>query len=627
MFVKWLTHRVTQGLVLFAFSTTCVLVSPGVWAQENPGRAETSVNISRLTDQVRSLWEGMTEEEQEKVSEELATVVRPAIQRAFEEQEAQATVNRAEEKIENVMKSSLTTSDSVLAPKRELMGVDATSNPLPATPLLRPFANVGCGAAAPPQAYPTANYSSGYAPLVVGFHAGVLSPDGYMVAALWNFGDGSFGDGWYPSHTFSTPGTYTVNLEGIDNCGLSVYAYLIITVLDSPSNPASNQPPQVSLKATLPACPTLPYKVSFKATANDPDGSIASYAWNFGDGSTRPSGVSVSHSFTKVGSYTVRVEVTDNQGAKASASVTVNVPTPTMIDSDGDGLSDTLETALADGFMPNYHVSVGERTSPNKTGFALFWDIPNRTINQVLPPTSPVVHYRVTPHVSSSINGLPVSVVRVDFLTIWNRDDGLVPGQVCRDAGVILKAFTGIDVNASLTGLGGHAFDLERSAVLLAAPVANACDPGAYRAYQYYLAAHEKTFFDHGTFHTPAFPSGLGAHLPIWLSRAKHSSYLSDPRGKPIFPSSFIALVDGTVDALWASGRISKQTFLLIKSASTTFFYSCAVEDFVGLTGVLPVRKINVGELSKPINGSRWINDSDGKVQRKFDPLLWSVLH
>ena len=67
--------------------------------------------------------------------------------------------------------------------------------------------------------------------------------------------------------------------------------------------------------------------VSFNGSgSSDPDGTINSYAWDFGDGSVA-SGVGASHTYTATGIYTVTLTVTDNRGGIAldTALVTVAV--------------------------------------------------------------------------------------------------------------------------------------------------------------------------------------------------------------------------------------------------------------------------------------------------------------
>lgn len=64
---------------------------------------------------------------------------------------------------------------------------------------------------------------------------------------------------------------------------------------------------------------------TFDASASlDTNGSIVSYEWNFGDGSSG-SGVSAAHTFAQDGEYVVTVTVTDNDGLTDTASLTVTV--------------------------------------------------------------------------------------------------------------------------------------------------------------------------------------------------------------------------------------------------------------------------------------------------------------
>ena len=89
---------------------------------------------------------------------------------------------------------------------------------------------------------------------------------------------------------------------------------------------AANQPPTAVI-----ASPTASgtyregTEVSFLSTGStDPDGTIVSYNWTFGDGSAG-TGVSTTHTYTTNGSMTVTLTVTDDDGATNSTTVTVTV--------------------------------------------------------------------------------------------------------------------------------------------------------------------------------------------------------------------------------------------------------------------------------------------------------------
>jgi dipeptidyl aminopeptidase/acylaminoacyl peptidase len=61
--------------------------------------------------------------------------------------------------------------------------------------------------------------------------------------------------------------------------------------------------------------------------STDPDGTIVSYAWDFGDTHTG-SGVSISHAYSAAGTYTMTLTVTDNDGLIGSDTAVITVKTP-----------------------------------------------------------------------------------------------------------------------------------------------------------------------------------------------------------------------------------------------------------------------------------------------------------
>ncbi|MEV7132045.1 PKD domain-containing protein [Arthrobacter sp. NPDC093128] len=64
----------------------------------------------------------------------------------------------------------------------------------------------------------------------------------------------------------------------------------------------------------------------------DPDGSIASYSWDFGDASPGGTGIKPAHSYSAGGTYQVKLTVTDNAGATGSVTnpVTITGPAATV---------------------------------------------------------------------------------------------------------------------------------------------------------------------------------------------------------------------------------------------------------------------------------------------------------
>ncbi|WP_251358463.1 S8 family serine peptidase [Kangiella sp. TOML190] len=100
------------------------------------------------------------------------------------------------------------------------------------------------------------------------------------------------------------------------NCGDGIVdAAAAIAEIDG-GTPPTNQAPNASFTFS---CADL--SCSFDGSgSNDPDGSIASYAWSFGG-----SGATTNHTFGSAGTYAVTLTLTDNDGATDNATQQVTV--------------------------------------------------------------------------------------------------------------------------------------------------------------------------------------------------------------------------------------------------------------------------------------------------------------
>ena len=87
----------------------------------------------------------------------------------------------------------------------------------------------------------------------------------------------------------------------------------------------TNSPPTAHATGG-PLSGSVPLTVNFDGTGStDSDGSIASYDWNFGDGSAHSSASKPSHTYTSGGTRTVTLTVTDDEGATDTDTLTVNI--------------------------------------------------------------------------------------------------------------------------------------------------------------------------------------------------------------------------------------------------------------------------------------------------------------
>jgi len=200
---------------------------------------------------------------------------------------------------------------------------------------------------------PTPQFSAACTALACTFEASESGDDGSIVSFAWRFGDGATGAGLAPTHVYATPGSFAVELTVVDDGGARGSVSRTVDVTDG-----TNLPPVASFTAECNGS-----TCTFDASSSwDPDGQIASYNWNFGDG---PDGFGhhVTHTYAAAGTYNVTLTVIDNYGATSARTASVTVQAALHI-SDLDGAKDVQKKS----WMASVNITVhdgGHRAAVN----------------------------------------------------------------------------------------------------------------------------------------------------------------------------------------------------------------------------------------------------------------------
>ncbi len=151
--------------------------------------------------------------------------------------------------------------------------------------------------------------------------------DGQVEDFHWEFGDGTDDYGEVVDHEYDDAGTYEVTLTVTDDDGATDSQTDTVEVEDgSGGGGGSNDPPEADFYIdNSDGSVTVGSEVDFDASDSyDPDGSITSFSWDFGDGD-QAGGEYASHTYDETGTYQATLTVTDDDGATDSAYLDIEV--------------------------------------------------------------------------------------------------------------------------------------------------------------------------------------------------------------------------------------------------------------------------------------------------------------
>jgi YD repeat-containing protein len=144
-------------------------------------------------------------------------------------------------------------------------------------------------------------------------------------------------------------GSYALTARATDNAGAMTTSAAVNIVVNNNQLPTANTGGPYTGETTQ--------SVQFNGSASsDSDGTITSYSWNFGDGTTAM-GANPTHAFASPNTYAVTLTVTDNNGGQSSATTTI-----------------TIRTTVADQYVRDFHQLTLAR-QPNASEQAYWNDI------------------------------------------------------------------------------------------------------------------------------------------------------------------------------------------------------------------------------------------------------------
>ncbi len=182
----------------------------------------------------------------------------------------------------------------------------------------------------------------------IAFTNGSAISSGSITGHAWNFGDATNATSASPSKSYSSAGTYAVQLIETSNQGCKDTTAQNVTAWPNPT---------VSFTATD-ECIGIANRFTNGSSVSS--GFMASYNWTFGDASSG-SDINPIHMYDEEGAYTVNLNASTDKGCTGSASKTVNVwPKPVA-----NFTATNVCFGLANSFTNTSTISAGSIASNN----------------------------------------------------------------------------------------------------------------------------------------------------------------------------------------------------------------------------------------------------------------------
>jgi PKD repeat protein len=163
---------------------------------------------------------------------------------------------------------------------------------------------------------PTASTGTTDTATPVNFSLDTASLGGRITDYSWSFGDGTpVVKGAAVAHSYADNGNFNATLT-LTYKGQTASTKLEIKV--------QNRAP----KAVITVSTLAPYfsnkPIGFSSGSADDDGNVTKWAWEFGDNAT-DNVSAATHAYVKPGTYTVKLTVTDNDGATGATTISIEV--------------------------------------------------------------------------------------------------------------------------------------------------------------------------------------------------------------------------------------------------------------------------------------------------------------